>query len=268
MKEATLLKIQAGKYVDLTELIYRASLDNREGFEMVMGRDRASGDQSVSVIPRNARTKFLNFHEWLQAFLTFAQAYLRSFPQRAGGVIAYIDRINMYSSRYPLKAWTAYDKMFRQQLATNHDNLRWGVEDKPLFDLCLGGQRLQPTAADLATPAASLSATCFRCGVVGHYASFCPHAPPTTAPAPRSTTSAPSYATQPFRAPQRWPAPQQPQPPPFRRPRPSSFSFDSNVCRQFRDSGVCSRPRCAYAHTCTTCGGRHHATSCTFQPHS
>ena len=256
MKEATLLKIQAGKYIELTELIHRVTLDTREGFEMVMGTDRASGDQSVRVIPSKSKAKFRNFHEWLQAFLTFAQAYLRSFPERVGGVMGYIDRMNMYSARYPIEAWTTYDKKFRQQLASNPKN-RWGVEDKPLFDLCLAGQRLPSSAA---ASAASVSATCYRCGVVGHYATSCPHSSASAA------LSTPSFSSPPFRAPQRWPAAQQqPTRQPvaaFRRPRPSTFTFESNICRQFRDTGTCTRTRCAYAHTCSLCGGRHHSSTC------
>ena len=235
---------------------------------MVMGRDASSGDPAVNVIPKAFRCDFKSFHEWLAAFMIFAQAYLRCFPAKAGGVMAYIERMTMYSSRYPLENWVAYDKLFRQALPSSQ-HLLWGQEDKALFDLCLAGYRLPATSAFSSSAAASASATCFRCGSVGHYASSCTQSALPSATPPAATPPFNSHSQAPFRAPQRWPSSQQPQPftplLPFRRPRPSSFTFD-NVCRQFRDTGTCSRARCAYAHTCTTCGGRHHSSTC--QPRS
>ena len=98
---------------------------------MVIGRDTVSGDPAVNVIPKSYKCDFRSFHEWLAAFLLYAQAYLRCFPARAGGVMAYIERMTMYSSRYPLENWVAYDKMFRQALPTS-PHLLWGMEDKAL----------------------------------------------------------------------------------------------------------------------------------------
>ena len=60
MKDTTLKKIRAGEYVDLTEFIYRNRRDTHEGFSMVLGTDKLSGDQSVDVIPRAFKADFLN----------------------------------------------------------------------------------------------------------------------------------------------------------------------------------------------------------------
>ena len=269
MKESILTTIWAGKYVDLTKLTPRAALATGEGFQMVMGRDTASGDPAVNVIPKAYKGDFRSFHEWLAAFLLYAQAYLRCFPARAGGVMAYIERMTMYSSRYPLENWVAYDKMFRQALPTS-PHMLWGMEDKALFDLCLSGYRVPATSAFASSPATAGNATCFRCGSIGHFASSCTHRAASSSSASTALPPPAPSPRPPFRAPQRWPTSQLPQPlapaQPFRRPRPSSFSFESNICRQFRDTGTCLRIRCAYAHTCSTCGGRHHASVC--QPRS
>ena len=264
IKESILQNIRAGKYIDLTKLTPRAALATGEGFQMVMGRDSISGDPAVNVVPRSFKSDFKSFREWLAAFLIHAQAYLRCFPARAGGVMAYIERITMYASRYPLENWVAYDKLFRQALPSSQ-LLRWGVEDKALFDLCLAGYRL-PSAS---TFTSSSRSTCFRCGSEGHFAASCPQHGSSATSATATPQASTSNFQLPFHAPQRGPATQQPQAfgatRPFRPPRPSSFSFTSNVCRQFRDTGNCSRIKCAYAHVCTTCGGRHHAGSCTFR---
>ena len=231
IKESILLKIRAGKYVDLTKLTPRAVLDANEGFQMVIGADAASGDPAVNVFPSTLKGAFKSFREWLAAFLVFAQAYLGSFAAHAGGVMAYIERITMYSSRYPLDNWVAYDRMFRQQLPTT-PRLRWGVEDKALFDLCLAGYRIQASSPFAFASSPATSATCYRCGIVGHYASSCPQR--SAAPASHQATPTTSTAVSPFRAPQRPPFAAQPPPllptQPFRTPRPSSFTFESSVC--------------------------------------
>ena len=144
MKESILTTIRAGKYVDLTKLTPRAALATSDGFQMVMGRDTASGDPAVNVIPKSYKCDFRSFHEWLVAFLLYAQAYLRCFPARAGGVMAYIERMTMYSSRYLLENWVAYDKMFRQALPTS-PHLLWGMADKALL-------AVRPVWLDIASP--------------------------------------------------------------------------------------------------------------------
>jgi hypothetical protein len=257
---AILEKIRVGKYIDLSKLVSHAALDPREGFQMVLDTDADSGNPSVNVVPRSFRCTIRSFHEWLTAFLSFAQAYLRYFPSKAGGLMAYLAQLTMFSTRYPLRNWLLYDRQFRHKMALFHPASFWGVEDKPLFDLCLAGLRLATSAA---SDSASSSATCFRCGVLGHFASSCPRS---------AAASAFPSVTPPFPAPQRWPradlAPPLLPSQSFRRPRPSSFSFASNVCRLFNASGHCSRERCDYAHTCTSCGGRHHASACTSRPRS
>ena len=280
--EELMTKIKAGKYVDLAKLTPRAAMDARESIQMLVDADDESGRTRVNVLPGEVRSsRIQSFHEWLAAFLIFAQAYLPNFPDKAPGVFAYIAQITRYSTRYPLKAVLSYDKKFRMRIAQNHPTSFWGVVDDISFDEYLGGRIIPASSANPAAPSARADLSCFRCGILGHLASACPSAPTPAQSSVQSTATTHSPAAPPpFRAPQRWPIAQRPTAPwqagGFRTPRPSSFTFTAQraaapatgsfICHAFTNYGVCSRPHCNYAHVCATCHRPgHNAAQCTPQ---
>ena len=280
--EELMTKIKSGKYVDLAKLTPRAAMDARESIQMLVDADDESGRTRVNVLPGEVRSsRIQSFHEWLAAFLIFAQAYLPNFPDKAPGVFAYIAQITRYSTRYPLKAVLSYDKKFRMRIAQNHPASFWGVVDDISFDEYLGGRIIPSSSANPAAPSARADLSCFRCGILGHLASACPSAPTSAQSSVHSTATSHSPAPPPpFRAPQRWPSAQRPTAPwqagGFRTPRPSSFTFTAQrtatpatgsiICHAFSNYGSCSRPHCNYAHVCATCHRPgHNAAQCTTQ---
>ena len=265
-------KIRAGKCIDLSALVPRAALEPRESFQMLVDADDDSGHPRVNVVPKSVHSQIKTFHEWLAAFLTYAQAYLRFFPNKAGGIFAYISQITRYSTRYPLKAVLLYDRHFRQKIALFHPNSFWGVVDNVIFDEYLGGRSFPAYAANSASSSRAGS-TCFRCGLLGHLAASCPSAV-SSAPTVPSLFST-SVAQPPFLAPQRPTQGQRTttfgQSTTFRMPRPSSFSFDARraatpdtlICKAFATYGSCTRGQCGYAHLCPSCRRPgHNASRC------
>ena len=261
--------IRTGKYIDLGSLLPRAALETRESFQMLVDADETSGQPRLNVLPKNVRSPLRSFHEWLTAFLTYAQAYLRFFPNKAGGIFAYIAQISRYAARYPLPAVLLYDQHFRRKLALFHPTSFWGVVDTELVDEPLGTRA--PASATPAATHARADTTCHRCGLLGHFASACPASAPSAPAVAAVTTSTaqvrPSHATPvppPFLAPQRLPDAVRP----FATPHTSSFSFhqprasspDTFICRAFA-RGSCVRPDCHYAHVCATCRSHDHGAA-------
>ena len=245
--------------------------DAREGIKVVVDNDGDVEGQSLNITPKSFRAPIRSFHEWLTAFLAYAQTYLHKHPHKATGIFAYIAQITRFASRYPISAVLDYDKRFRQGLELYHPDTYWGTVDSEIFDEYLNGRCVtapQPTTSSSAL--ADLS--CFRCGTLGHLASSCPRAGSTSTASLHTTTSKPP----PFRAPQRFTSRSRATAPwqsTFRPPAQSSFSFqaprsstqpDALICHTFAAHGSCSRPFCSFAHICSTCRKPgHSAHSCT-----
>lgn len=261
IRKITRENIEAGKYVDLSLLASRGIRDAREGIKVVVDNDGDVEGQSLNITPKTFRAPIRSFHEWLTAFLVYAQTYLHKHPHKAAGVFAYIAQITRFASRYPIANVLDYDKKFRQGLELYHPDTYWGTVDSEIFDEYLNGRCVAPPASTAASSALA-DLTCYRCGTLGHVASACPRTATSSAP---STPLASSLQPPPFRAPQRFssrPRATAPWHSTFRAPAPSAFSFqpprpapqpDALICHSFATYGSCTRAQCGFAHVCSIC---------------
>ena len=90
MQAPVLQRIRDGKFVELSSLVPRAAIAPMDGFQMVVNMHDEAGLPTVNVVPKAYKSTIKSFHEWLSAFMIYAQAYLHFFQSLPSEVLAYV----------------------------------------------------------------------------------------------------------------------------------------------------------------------------------
>ena len=194
---------------------------------------------------QETKCKVTSFRAWLSTWNEYYATYVAAWPLLALELLQYQRSITRFAGSHTLAAVLAYDKAFRQNVATyrNHQvRFRWDRVSEDIFSRHLRGHEVSfsPQAEvrqASARPRLQVQVQrprdrgCFTCGSTDHLKATCPQL---------SAPSSSSFTTPPFRAPQS---------------QPTVFCLRYN-------SGTPCGDDCKREHRCMLCLGSHPRKAC------